>query len=279
MLLAAVPAIVAGAAYAEDATSVLEAREKAIGGRIGLFAENTATGARIAWRGDERFHMCSSFKASLAACILARVDRGRDRLDALVTYSEKDLLSGTWAPVAKAGLPKGELSVSELCQGAVERSDNVCANLLLARVGGPLELTAFWRATGDAVSRQDNYEPVATQPDLIEDTTTPAAMAATLRRLLLGDVLSPGSREQLTDWMRNCKTGLDLLRTGLPKGWTVADKTGSDGKAMLIDIAIAWPETGKPLVMTAYIDGGPVTTGEVRRLMANIGELVGRSVA
>ena len=38
----------------------------------------------------------------------------------------------------------------EMCEGAVELSDNTCANLLLARVGGPAALTAFWRSTGDA---------------------------------------------------------------------------------------------------------------------------------
>jgi beta-lactamase class A len=223
--------------------------------------------------------MCSSFKASLAACILTRVDRGEDRLDAPVSYSEKDILPGLNAPVAKAGLAQGELSVGELCQAAVERSDGACANLLLARVGGPAALTAFWRSTGDAVTREDHYEPVSTQAGSDEDTTTPAAMAGTLRRLLLGDVLSPASRERLTGWMRNCKTGVDLLRAGLPKGWTVADKTGNDGKAMLVDIAVAWPEDGKPLLITAYIDGGPVTPAQVRRLMADIGGLVGREIA
>jgi beta-lactamase class A len=281
-LLAAAPVCLTGAAFAfgaDDPASSLRAYERAIGGRIGLFAENEATGARIAWRADERFHMCSSFKASLAACILTRVDRGRDRLDALVAYSERDVLPGVSAPVAKANLAKGELSVGELCQAAVELSDGTCANLLLARIGGPPALTAFWRATGDAVSRQDNYEPVSTQPDVLEDTTTPAAMAGTLRRFLLGDVLSPVSRERLTGWMRDCKTGRDLLRARLPKDWTVADKTGNDGKAMLVDIAIAWPGTGKPLLITAYIDGGPVTSAEVRRLMANIGSLVGRQIA
>jgi beta-lactamase class A len=104
-------------------------------------------------------------------------------------------------------------------------------------------------------------------------------MTATLRRLLLGDVLSPASRERLTGWMRNCKTGLDLLRAGLPKGWSVADKTGNDGKAMLVDIAVAWPAIGKPLLITAYIDGGPVGSARARRLMKEIGALVGQEIA
>jgi beta-lactamase class A len=282
-LLATVPALAAGTVRAFGAEPSVEASlreyERAIGGRIGLFAENEATGARIAWRADERFHMCSSFKASLAACVLARVDRGEERLDALITYSAKDLLPVVWHPVAEAGLAKGALSVGEMCQGAVEWSDSVCANLVLAHIGGPPALTAFWRETGDAVSRQDDYEPVTTRAGAIEDTTTPAAMASTLRRFILGDVLSPTSRERLTGWMRDCKTGLDLLRAGLPKGWTVADKTGNDGHAMLVDIAVAWPEPGKPLLITAYIDGAPERSNRARHLMADIGRFVGRQLA
>ncbi|HEY1797994.1 MAG TPA: class A beta-lactamase [Stellaceae bacterium] len=278
-LLAVAPVFLTGATRAFAAAPSLRDYERAIGGRIGLFAENQATGARIAWRADERFHMCSTFKVSLAAAILVRVDRGQDRLDAAVRFNPNDIPLHLYAPVAKANLAKGALSVGELCQGAVELSDNVCANLLLARIGGPPALTAFWRATGDAVSREDNYEPVSTLSRSDEDTTTPAATAGTLRRLILGDVLSPASRERLTGWMRNCKTGLDLLRAGLPQGWIVADKTGNGGKAMLNDIAVAWPGAGQPLVICGYIDAAPDAANRVRKLMADIGALVGREIA
>ena len=87
-VLAAIPVLVAGAACAEEATSAFEADERVIGGRIGVFAENIATGAVIAWRADERFAMCSTFKASLVACVLARVDRGEDALDRVVAFGE-----------------------------------------------------------------------------------------------------------------------------------------------------------------------------------------------
>ena len=58
----------------------LAAYERASGGRIGVFAQDLKTGRQIAWRADERFVMCSSFKASLVACVLSRVDRGQERL-------------------------------------------------------------------------------------------------------------------------------------------------------------------------------------------------------
>ena len=159
--------------------------------------------------------MCSTFKASLAAFVLARVDRGEDRLEDKVAYGAQDLLD--YAPVAKANLAAGAMSVSDMCKAIVELSDNTCANLLLARCGGPAALTAFWRSTGDTVSRLDHNEPELNRspPGDPHDTTTPAAMAGNLRRLLLGDVLSLASREHLTEWMVGCKTGNNRLRGGL----------------------------------------------------------------
>jgi len=280
-LLAAFPVIVAGAgrAHAEDAASTLRGFEQRVGGRIGLFAENQATGARIAWRAEERFTMCSTFKASLAACVLARVDRGEDRLDDMVTYGQADIQE--YAPAAKANLAKGGMSIADMCQAAVEISDNTCANMLLARIGGPPALTAFWRATGDTVTRLDHYEPELnrSQPPDIRDTTTPEAMAGSLRRFVLGDVLSPPSRERLTGWMRECKTGLDLLRAGLPADCIVADKTGNNGKDVIGDIAVAWRQPDRPLVICAYTQGGSATAPQLHALLEDIGRLVGRQIA
>ncbi len=278
-LLAAIPALAAGSAWADEATSALEGYERSTGGRIGLYAENQKTGQKIAWRADERFAMCSSFKASLAACVLARVDRGEDGLDRMVTFDQRDIQE--WAPTAKANLAKGSLSVAEACQGAVERSDNTCANLLVARVGGPAALAEFWRKTGDEVTRLDHYEPEMSrsQPPDPSDTTSPAAMAGSLGRFILGDVLSLDSRARLIGWMRDCKTGLDLLRAGMPKSWAVADKTGSNGRDVVGDIAVAWPKPDLPLVMAVYTQGGSAEPPQLRRLLADIGKLIGQRLA
>src|SRR5678815_1954155 len=62
------------------------ALEKQSGARIGVAALDTGNGRRIAWRADERFVMCSTFKLSLAAAILAKAEEGEQRLDRLVPY-------------------------------------------------------------------------------------------------------------------------------------------------------------------------------------------------
>ena len=262
---------------AQDTSGALQNYERDTGSRIGLYAENLATGAKIAWRADERFVMCSSFKASLAALVLSRVDHGQDRLDATISYGPNDLLD--YAPAARQNLgerKEAALSVAEMCKAAVELSDNTCANLLLARVGGPASLTAFWRATGDDVTRLDHNEPELNRspPGDPHDTTTPAAMAGNLRRFVLGDVLSATSRDQLTTWMVDCKTGDNRLRGGLPSGWKIADKTGNNGKDASGDIAVAWPKAGGPVLICAYTQGGSPTPPQLQAVFAEIGRMV-----
>lgn len=274
-ILAGVGALTAGPAWGADASPTFEAVERMIGGRIGMYAENLKSGAKVVWRDNERFAMCSTFKASLAACVLARVDRGTDGLDRIIPFDQKDIQP--YAPLAKANLTKGEISIADACKGAVELSDNTCANLLLARIGGPVSLTDFWRSMGDSVTRLDHYEPEMSRsqsPDP-RDTTSPAAMAGSLQRFMLDDVLSPKSRMLLTGWMHDCKTGTDLLRAGVPPGWAVGDKTGNNGLDVLGDIAVAWPKPDEPVVIVAYTQGGSADMLQLRRVFAQLGKLVG----
>jgi beta-lactamase class A len=277
--LIAASSLVLSPALAEDAPPALAAYERDTGGRIGVYAENLSTGAKIAWRAEERFVMCSTFKASLAAFVLARVDNAEDRLEDMVAYGAKDILD--YAPVAKQNLARGAMSVADMCKAMVELSDNTCANMLLARVGGPAALTEFWRRAGDTVSRLDHNEPELNRspPGDINDTTTPTAMARNLLRFLLGTALSPGSREHLTQWMVDCKTGNNRLRGGLPADWKVGDKTGNNGKDASGDIAIAWPKSGGPVLVTAYTQGGSPTPQQLEAVFKEIGAMVGRHLS
>jgi beta-lactamase class A len=231
--------------------------ERRSGGHIGVYARNLRTGAALSWRAEERFVMCSTFKASLAACTLSRVDQGLDSLEARIAYTVADI-PDWYAPVAKANLARGALAVREMCRAAVEESDNTCANLLLSRIGGPVALTAFWRKIGDAISRLDDSEPVLNRTPLGDprDTTTPAAMADTLHRLVLGSVLSAPARAMFTKWLIGCQTGGNRLRAGLPSNWVVGDKTGNNGKDAAGDIAVVWPRPDVPSVICVYTRGG-----------------------
>lgn len=224
--------------------------EKALGGRIGVSALNTADGARIRHRSDERFAMCSTFKAALAGAVLARCDHGELVLSQQIKFGESDLLPNS--PRTAAHLREGALTIEMLCAAAVEVSDNTAANPLLSLIGGPAQLTAFFRSIGDNVSRLDRmeFDLNSNLPNDPRDTTTPDAMSGNLKSLLVDrEVLSAASQNRLTNWMLNEQNGRNRTRWGLPPVWRVANKPGSsaDNAGATNDIAVAWPPGDAPL--------------------------------
>lgn len=265
----------ASAAAPIAAAGDFAALEAASGGRLGVTVLDTATGQRIGHRQDERFPMCSTFKFVLCAAVLRQVDAGRLTLDQRVPVRQQDMLSH--APVTTRHVGK-DLSVRDLCRATMITSDNPAANLLLGAVGGPSAVTRFLRDNGDAVTRNDRLEPDMNRfaPGDPRDTTSPAAMAASLQRFVLGTVLQPASRQQLADWLIDNETGDARLRAGLSKAWRVGDKTGSNGEDTTNDIAILWPMAGgAPWVLTSYLQGATVDDAgrnDVLRQVAVIAE-------
>jgi beta-lactamase class A len=226
--------------------------ESSVSGRLGVAVLDTASGALEGYRLDERFAMCSTFKFVAVAMVLARVDAGQARLSDRIAVTPQSLLD--WSPVTSKHVGAA-MSVAELCEAAINLSDNAAANLLLANSGGPAAVTAFARSVGDDVTRLDRTEPTLNEgtPGDPRDTSTPRAMAHTLRSVLLGSVLSDASRVQLAAWMTATSTGAGRLRAGLPFDWRLAHKTGTGRLGATNDIGVAWPPHRAPLVLVTYL--------------------------
>jgi beta-lactamase class A len=264
----------AAGGFSEQLAAELVKIEQESGGRLGVAALDTATGARALHRADERFPMCSTFKLLAAGAILARVDAGRERLDRRIRFETSDLME--YSPITKERVGGDGMSLAELCEAAITVSDNTAANLLLAALGGPAGVTAYARALGDAVTRLDRIEPDLNEaiPGDPRDTTTPVAMLANLHALVLGEALSAASRARLGGWLIGCKTGDARLRAGLPTGWRVGDKTGSGGRGSTNDIGIAWPPQRAPIVIAAYLTETSKPDGQRNATLAAVGRAV-----
>jgi beta-lactamase class A len=272
------PRLAAPTAHPARALRSVAEIEARVGGRVGVFAIDTGTGRQLAHRADELFAMCSTFKWVLAAAILADVDRAQLSLDDRVSYAPSDLLEH--APVARAHVDDGSLTVEALARAAVTVSDNTAANLLLAKVGGPAGLTRFVRSMGDLVTRLDRAEPTlnSNEPGDPRDTTSPRAMVGLMRRVLTGDTLSNTSRERLLSWLRDCETGKERLRAGFPGNWIVGDKTGTGARGATNDVAIAMPPGRAPVLVAAYMSEGAAGSTALEAAHSEIGQLVAREL-
>lgn len=253
----------------------LAALEAKNGGRLGVLALDTASGHRLGYHADERFAMCSTHKFITVAAILKMVDRGTIKLSEQIHYNQADILS--YAPITSQHLKAGFMTVGALCQAAIEWSDNTAANLLLALVGGPSGWTHFVRSIGDNVSRLDRNEPTLNTaiPGDPRDTTTPTAMARDLDTILLGHVLSSSSRRLLTDWMLDNQITNNLLRAGVPKGWRVADKSGSGDHGTRNDIGLILPPSPRPpIIACVYYTDSPQPAPLRDALIAKTGQII-----
>jgi beta-lactamase class A len=254
--------------------SKLEAIRARLGGRLGVHALDTATTQRIAFDDASRYAMASTFKLLLAACVLEKCDRGLLALDQQLTYGQADMLSH--APETSKHLARGWMTVEELCAAIVTVSDNPAANVLLAQLGGPAQLTAFMRGLGDEVTRLDRTELELNEnaPGDPRDTTSPRAMVDSMQKLLLEPVLSPASRERLLGWMSSSQTGLKRIRGGLPSGFRAGDKTGTGANGAVNDVAIVWPTGRAPWLIAIYTSESQRSVEELSAAHAEIAALI-----
>ena len=182
-LLFAAPATSLAAAQTQ-----LAALEQAAGGRLGVAAWRHGSELRVAYRADERFPLASTFKAMLAAAVLARSVSQPGLLDQHVRYEKKELV--TYSPITEKHLADG-MSVADLCAATLQYSDNSAANFLMTLLGGPQAVTAFARSIGNTVFQLERWETELNSaiPGDVRDTASPASMAHSLQQLLLGNSL------------------------------------------------------------------------------------------
>nr|AHZ59406.1 SpyTag-beta-lactamase-SpyCatcher [synthetic construct] len=259
-----------GSGHPETLVKVKDAEDQ-LGARVGYIELDLNSGKILeSFRPEERFPMMSTFKVLLCGAVLSRIDAGQEQLGRRIHYSQNDLVE--YSPVTEKHLTDG-MTVRELCSAAITMSDNTAANLLLTTIGGPKELTAFLHNMGDHVTRLDRWEPELNEaiPNDERDTTMPAAMATTLRKLLTGELLTLASRQQLIDWMEADKVAGPLLRSALPAGWFIADKSGAGERGSRGIIAALGPD-GKPSrIVVIYTTGSQATMDERNRQIAEIG--------
>jgi beta-lactamase class A len=277
LALAMAMAAAAAPAGAASAQRTLKAIHKRIGGRLGVHVLDSQSGKRIRYDDDTRYAMASTFKLPLAAALLWQVDHGAFPLTRALPIAKENLVANS--PVVEEMLKAGSTSmtVSELCQSVVVRSDNAAANVLLAGIGGPAGFNQFMRSIGDDTTRLDRVELELNSnlPGDERDTTTPHAMVESMLKIFTQDVLKLPSRALLIDWMSAARTGLDRVRAGLPKSWGAGDKTGSGANGAINDLCIAYPPGRRPIFIAVYMSESKLDTKALSAAHAEIGGIVG----
>jgi beta-lactamase class A len=134
----------------------------------------------------------------------------------------------------------------------------------------------YARSLGDSVTRLDRTEPTLNTAIAGDerDTTSPEAMVADIKRILLGEELSVASRQQLETWLIDDQVSGKRIRAGLPPAWRIGDKTGSGDNGTANTIAILRPPAGAPIVAAVYYTGSSASSDVRNGVHAEIGRII-----
>lgn len=274
LLLVFLPSVHAAAMDSARLAEAVRLQEQQLGARIGVAVVDTASGETASYRGDERFPLNSTHKALLCGALLSQVDKGKLALTDTTQFPRSVLVA--YSPLTEKFVAPARISWQQLCSAAVSYSDNTAANLLAQKLGGPASITRYLQTLGDSVTRLDRFEPELNSaiPGDLRDTTTPLAVSHTLQKLTLGTALKPGSRAQLIQWMRDDKVADTLLRSTLPAGWSIADKTGAGDFGSRSIISVVWPQNSSPRIVVIYITNTKATLKQSNAAIASLGKTI-----
>jgi len=293
------------------ATLQAEIRRIAVhsGGEVGVAAWRIdGRGPRVLVNADTAFPMASTFKVAVAGALLAKVDAGELALDRMLPvepkmYVESEVIAETLVH------PGVSLSIYNLLELMLTRSDNTATDVLTAAAGGPEAVTAWVRKQGvnglrvdrdtagivrdffslpkgifsEALAaarkadpkldgRGEHPNPAFDQDP--RDTSTPIAMAELLTRIFSGHALSPNSTTVLTMILEHCHTSDNRFRARLPEGTTVADKTGTLGGSVNDAGVITLPEGKGQIVLAVFIKKSDLPFAVREHVIADIARAV-----
>ncbi|WP_343663280.1 CGA/CIA family class A beta-lactamase [Chryseobacterium mucoviscidosis] len=231
---------------------------------------------------DKKLPMQSVFKFHIAAAVLDYVEKGKLSLDQKVTLNQSNLHENTWSPLREKYPNGGIVSLSEIIEYTVAKSDNNGCDILLKLLGGTQVVQKFMNAKG-VKNFQIKYNEEAMHKDWnaqYENYSTTNSAVDVLKKFYDGKLLSKKSTDYLMKVMFSTSTGTNKLIEQLPKDTPVARKTGSSGKnnAGLTgaenEIAIITLPNGKHYAIAVFVSNSTETAEVNCRMISDISKTV-----
>lgn len=233
--------------------------------------------------GNKKLPMLSVFKFHIALAVLNEVDGGKLKLDRKILVKKSDLLENTWSPIREK-YPEGniEMSLSELLKYTVAQSDNNSCDMLLRLIGGTETVQKFINANGimDFQIKANEAKMHQGYEFMYWNWTTTNAANQLLKNFYDGKILSKKSTDLLMKIMIETTTGTNKIIAQLPKGTTVAHKTGSSGKddkGLTVaenDIGIITLPNGKHYAISVFVSDSLEKEETNTKMIADISKIV-----
>jgi beta-lactamase class A len=227
--------------------------------------------------------MQSVYKLPTAMAALHAVEKGKLRLDQKLRFLPSDIQAPDEYSPLKDAHPHGNVDIplEDLLRAMVTQSDNVANDIVMRALGGPPVSDAYVRSLGiHGMQIRDNEKTLNNDERLQErNTATPRALVDLLRMLADHSPLNPEHTQLILGWMTSSHTGDTRIKTLLPPGTIVADKTGTSGALRTHtdatnDVALITLPDGRKLALVVLVADVKAPFAVRERVIAEIAKEV-----
>ncbi len=251
--------------------------------KVGLALLHIENGDTLTIGEQNQYPMQSVYKFHLALTILKKVDQGKFTPNQKIGVSKSDLLPKTWSPMREK-YPEGnaDLSLREILEFTVSKSDNNGCDLLFKLIGGPKIVDTHMRDLGlkkinIAFTEDEMHRSFAAQ---YSNWTSPYTTVTLLKSFYDGKLLSKASSDFLMQTLIDSPTGPKRIKGLLPEGTIVAHKTGtsgSDDKGLISavnDVGIITLPDGKHLALAIFVSQAQESEAMCEHIIAELSKMV-----
>lgn len=270
--------------FAQDKVGLQRKIEQIVAGKsavVGVSIVGDNGKFKLYVNGDRHFPMQSVFKFHIGVVMLSEIDKGKFSLDQKVEIKKSELLPGFYSPIREKYPDGATLTIAEILEYTVSKSDNAGCDALLRLLGGPTVVeTYFLKNNFKNISIKINEETMQSNWDMMfQNWTTPRAADKVLEAFYYNKkgLLSKTSHDFLWKIMRETETGAKRLKGQLPEGTVVAHKTGWSGTnektgitAAVNDIGVVFLPDGKHFFISVFVTDSKENIETNERIIADI---------
>lgn len=277
--------LTASALFAQNVVlkNVLSQYVKTKQANIGIALCVIETNENVAINGKKHYPMQSVYKFPQALAVLAAVDKKKITLQQKVHISKSDLRPDTWSPLQEK-YPNGniDISVAELLEYSVSKSDNNACDILFKLLGGTETAHKYISKLGI-----NEIAIIGTEKEMAnawgmqyKNYSSPDAMTRLLKGFYNQQYLLPESNTLLMKLMTESSNSANRIKALLPDNTVVAHKTGTSAtnkegwRPALNDVGIITLPNGNHIALSVFVSDAKEKLEEGEKTIAEISKMI-----
>lgn len=237
-------------------------------GEAGILIKDLQSNWEISFNEDDLFPSASVVKIPILVSCFRAIGDGKLNPDSVIRLRSIDKASGSG--VLKNMSTGKEISINELFEFMITKSDNTATNILIGRLGFEYLNLSFKSLGIKNTNLSRKMVDFKARSRGVENYTTAEDIAIVLEKIYRGEIVNSDISKQCLDLLKQQKIN-DRIPKYLPKEAVIAHKTGLE-RFVCHDAGIVYTPNGD-FIICVLVKHSETTSKSAKKFIANIAEI------